>query len=1101
MRRLSVLLALGLLSLTCLPPLSHAQVLYGTLVGNVTDSSGAAIPGAQVKITNVETGREWTVQTGPAGTYSISTIPPGTYEVTFSAEGFRTYTKQGVQVAANATVRVDATLEVGIVTESVQVSAEALTLQTDTADVRDELRNELLSNLPIPVTRNYQTLLVTVPGFTPPEDAHSLSANPSRALRMMPMGTNAASVAIRVDGATAGHPWLPHIAGYVPSVEAIEAVNVVTGSYEAEQGFAGGAAVNVQIKSGTNEFHGSLFEYHNNQHLKARPYFLPATRGKEKRILNQYGGTLGGPIVRNKLFFFAAYEGTLDRQSSFRLADIPTMRMRTGDLSRATYPIFDPLTGKPDGSARTPFAGSIIPASRISPVAKKLLELMPQPNLGDPESITQNYFANGPFIYDRHTLDTKFTWNVTDRLLANARISWLNWHFINPPVLGPLGGQGIESRGSYDGKGYGDTLSMTYSGVYTVSPSIVIDGYIGYTLLDNQVENTRLDEKLGLEYLGIPGTNGPTRAYGGWPGFSISGWETIGRAHTNSPWYHHNPQSQYVVNVAWIHGKHNVRFGYDSLRVQMRIEEPAGSPGFFSFATGTTSSPGYRNDDYNSFAAFLLGLANQLQRRTLVGPSKGITWGHALYFRDRWQATRKLTLSMGIRWDYFPVPVRDSKIGFEIYDFNNNTLKLCGYGNLPRNCGFEFSKRYFAPRFGIAYRITETLVVRSGYGITWDPINAVRNGMSSYPYNLTATWPAANSYVWAGRVEDGIPSAPAPDLSPGIIQVPGTVTLEVTDPRFRRSYLQSWNLTFEKELPGGWVGELGYVGNRGLRLQNRWDTNYGYIGGGNASRVLYKKFGRSARTALFGDHGGFRSYYDSLQAVLQKRFTRGYMVRLSYTWSKTIGPVGNANGVDGFQYNTPEYWPLIAHTVRDWDRTHMLTTAFGLDLPFGQGKRWATSGWAAKLLGGWQINGLLTAYTGSPFTVTASDASLNAPGNSQIADQIKPKVKIYGKREQWFDTSAYAPVTEARFGNSGWNQLRGPGLINLDLGVFRRFKLNERVDLQFRAEAFNVSNTPHFANPRSNVSASGFGEITSVQNVGREGIDERMFRFALRLGF
>jgi len=875
----------------------------------------------------------------------------------------------------------------------------------------------------------------------------------------------------------------------------------VTGSYEAEQGFAGGAAINVQIKSGTNEFHGSGYEYHSDQHLKARPYFLPANRGKEKRILNQFGGTLGGPIMKNKLFFFAAYEGTLDRQSSFRIVDIPNMQIRTGDLSGATYPIFDPLTGKPDGSGRTPFPGGIIPGERISRVARKILDLMPQPNLGSPSSINQNYYANGPFIYDRHTLDTKFTWNVTDRLLANARISWLDWHFINPPVLGQLGGQGIESRGSYDGKGYGDTLSMTYSAVYTVTPNIVIDGYVGYTLLDNQVENTRLDENLGLDYLGIPGTNGPTRAYGGWPGFFISGWESIGRANTNSPWYHHNPQSQYVVNVAWVKGNHNIRFGYDSLRVQMRLEEPAGSPGFFSFGTGTTSAPGFRNDDYNSFASFLLGLTSQIQRRVRVGPSKGITWGHALYFRDRWQATPKLTLSLGIRWDYFPVPVRDSKTGFEIYDFNNNTLKLCGIGSLPRNCGFEFSKRYFAPRVGIAYRLTDTWVLRTGYGITWDPVNAMRNGMSTYPYDSTSTWPAPNSYSWAGRVEDGIPPASPPDYSSGVIQVPPTITLEITDPHFRRSYLQSWNFTLEKELRGGWVAEAGYVGNRGLRLQNRWDTNYGYIGGGTSSMVLYKKFGRTARTALFSDAGGFRSYYDSLQTTLQKRFSHGYMLRFSYTWSKTIGPVGNWTGVDGYQNQTPEYWPLIAHVVRDWDRTHTFTTAFAFELPFGRGKRWASSGPAAALLSGWQFNGLFTAYSGTPFTVTASGASLNAPGNSQIADQIKPKVEIIGKREQWFDTSAYAPVTQARFGNSGWNQLRGPGLVNLDMGIFRKFRLSERFELQFRAEGFNLSNTPHFANPRSNVSSSGFGEITDVQNTGREGIDERMFRFGLRLSF
>lgn len=333
---------------------ARAQVLYGTLVGSVTDATGGAIPNAAVKVTNEGTGQQWNTATNPAGVYSVSTVPPGTYEVAITAQGFRTFTRRNVALPANATVRVNAVLEIGQVTESVEVSAAAAALQTDTMDVRNELPAGDLQNMPVPVTRNFQNLLVTVPGISPPQNAHSLSANPSRSLMMNANGTTAQSVAVRVDGATTWNSWLPHVGGYVPALEAIENVNVQTSSYEAELGYAGGAAVNVQIKSGTNEFHGSGFWYHNNQHLKARPYFLPADRGKEKRILNQFGGTFGGPIRRNKLFFFASYEGTPDRQSSFQLGSVPTAPMRTGDFSQAARPIYDPLTGNPDGSGRQP---------------------------------------------------------------------------------------------------------------------------------------------------------------------------------------------------------------------------------------------------------------------------------------------------------------------------------------------------------------------------------------------------------------------------------------------------------------------------------------------------------------------------------------------------------------------------------------------------------------------------------------------------------------------------------------------------------------------------------------------------------------------------
>lgn len=1087
----------GLLS----APEATAQVLYGSLVGNVTDATGGGVPNATVKVTNQGTGQQWSATTSALGAYSVPTVPPGSYEVVITAQGFRTFTRRNVPVEPNATVRVNAVLEVGPVTESIEISAAAAALQTDSMDVRNELPATDIQNMPVPVTRNFQNLLVTVPGISPPQNAHSISANPSRALMMNANGTTAQSVAVRVDGATTWNSWLPHVSGYVPALEAIETVSVQSSAYEAELGYAGGAAVNVQIKSGTNEFRGSAFWFHNNQHLKARPYFLPAERGKEKRILNQFGGSLGGPIRRNKLFFFASYEGTPDRQSSFSLGSVPTARMRTGDFSAASRPIYDPLTGNPDGSGRQPFPGNQLPSNRISPITKKLVDLTPLPNTGDPTRLGNNYYANGSFLYDRHVLDTKFTAQATDKLNLSARISWLDWHFDNPPMFGPLGGPGIESRGTYDGKGVGDTVSMTYSAVYALSPTVVLDGYVGYTVIDNGVENIRLDENLGRDFLGIPGTNGPNRYYGGWPGFSITGFTTLGRAYSNSPWRLRLPQAQYVASLAWVRGVHNFRFGWDALWVAMDGLEPAGSPGFFNFNREVTGTVGVPVTDYNSYASFLLGLPNSTERRVRAEMGTVRTWAHSFYFRDKWQPHPKLTASYGLRWDYFAVPTRAGGRSLEIYDFNANKLYVCGFGSLPKNCGFSMSKKYFAPRLGLAYRPLETFVIRAGYGISWDPINIGRNPLQTYPILSIANFPAPNSYRYVGEIAQGLPTVAPPDYSRGVMDLPLTVSVELADPKFRRSYIQAWNLMLQKDLGGGWIAEAGYVGNRQLRLQNRWNANYGFIGGGTAGRVLARKFGRTADTLFFSDAGGFRSWYDSLQSTLERRFSAGYMFRLSYTWSKALGPRGNENGVDGYTNNNPLYWPLIAKVPRSYDRTHNFSAAFALELPFGRGKRWAHAGLPAALLGGWQLNGLVTAYTGGPFSVTAPGASLNAPGNGQTADLVKPKVEIYGKRERWFDTTAYAPVLEPRFGTAGWDQLRGPGLANFDAGLFRSFRISERFGLQFRAETFNLSNTPHFANPQGDVSSSRFGEITGIANTGREGIDERVFRFALRVSF
>ncbi|MBL8222175.1 MAG: carboxypeptidase regulatory-like domain-containing protein, partial [Bryobacterales bacterium] len=528
---------------------AQAQVLYGSLVGDVTDATGAAVPAAQVKVQNMGTGQQWELTTTTEGAYTINTLTPGQYRINISASGFKSASRRDINVAANATVRVSFQLEIGQVTESIEISARGAILKTDTMDVRSEIGATDLQNIPVPVTRNFQTLLVTVPGIAPPRDAHSISANPSRSLQLNANGTTAQSTAIRIDGATAWNSWLPHVGGYVPALEAIQTVNVQSSSYEAELGYAGGAAVNVSIKSGTNDLHGSAFEYHNNQHLKARPYFLSPSQGKAKRILNQFGGTVGGPIVRNRAFFFVSYEGTPDRQSSFQTVVTPTVAMKAGNMSASALPIFDPLTGAANGSGRTPFAGNILPAARMSPIIRKIVDLTPNPNLGNTEALGTNFFANGSFIYDRHVLDTKFTVQATDRLNLSARVSYLDWNFDNPPLYGQLGGTGIEGRGSYDGKGLGNTLTMTYSAAYTLSPTVVIDGYFGYTVIDNSVENTRLDEKLGTEFLGIPGTNGPNRNYGGWPGFIVTGFPTYGRAQNNSPWGLKLPQSQYVSSL------------------------------------------------------------------------------------------------------------------------------------------------------------------------------------------------------------------------------------------------------------------------------------------------------------------------------------------------------------------------------------------------------------------------------------------------------------------------------------------------------------------------------------------------------------------------
>ena len=346
---------------------ADAQVLYGSIVGNVTDSTGAAVPGATVTIEQAETKLTRELVTDAAGAYHFTAVPSGTYSVTVTMNGFRSFSRKDVPVTLNSVARVDAKLDVGQLAETVSVSAESPILQTDRAEVRAELKTRELTELPVPIGRNYQQLFKTLPGFTPPADAHSIPSNPSRALVFNVNGASDSSNNTRIDGVSTTNVWLPHVAAYVPALESLETVNVVTNSFDAEQGLAGGSAINVQIKSGTNQLKGSAFEYYTNEQMRELNYFTPASTTKGDWAYHQYGATLGGPILRNKLFYFGSYESTRDKQNATRTISVPTAALRRGDLSASVNPIYDPATGTATGTGRTPFAGNIIPAGSHRP--------------------------------------------------------------------------------------------------------------------------------------------------------------------------------------------------------------------------------------------------------------------------------------------------------------------------------------------------------------------------------------------------------------------------------------------------------------------------------------------------------------------------------------------------------------------------------------------------------------------------------------------------------------------------------------------------------------------------------------------------------------
>ncbi len=1142
---------------------ASAQVLYGTIVGTVTDPTNAAVPKATVKVVNTATGLSREVQADAVGYYSVPNLLQGTYDVTVSATGFRPSTRRAVGVLTNTVTRVDVTLEVGPVTESVTVEASSALLQTTKSDVTVSLESRALENLPLPAYRNYQQLINLVPGATPARFQNALIDTPGRALTTNINGQERGANNTRVDGAINIMVTLPHHVLYVPPVENVQEVNISTNSFDAEQGMTGGAAVTVITKSGTNEFHGVLFGM--NQNSAFRAFLWDENRArvtkKPKFTRNIDGGNLGGPIRRNKLFFFGGWEGVFERVGFSSLFSVPPEDFRQGDFSRMLGApildasgrpimvptteggstqlrngmIFDPYSGNPDGTGRAVFSNNgrinVIPPARLNGPMMKLLSLVPLPNQPGDRS---NYFATGTYRMNRNNVDAKVNWNRKDQHQLWFKYSVMTALVHGEPGLGKAGGPPLILGG---GLGDGHTLVQiaAIGQTYTVTPTFLLDGTLGWTRFGQNVQQPDLKTKFGLDVLGIPGTNGPDPREGGMPSFAIPGYTTLGYTETWNPLFRNDQSYTFNGNAHWMKGAHEIRFGVDYLHHLMNHWQPelgGGPRGSFTFGSSITAlnpsairaSVGFQGAtpsfarDWNSLAAFLLGVPSAAAKSPQYMKMATLENQYALYLRDRWRVTETLTFNLGLRWELYPTHTRPAGLGIVSYDPNTNDVLIGGRGGIPRDVGVGYSKKLFAPRVGFAYQLTKSTVVRSGYGITYDPkpwgAQALRGW---YPFTLVATFSGVNAYqpvtTDLGYVAAGIPHEPlgprvgippivGPDISSGRIPLPPTADMgyPVANKTLRRGYIQSWNFIIQRELPAQIVTSIGYVGTALVNGFAFLDINASQIpGSGNDGRPLFAKFRRTVPTREFD--GRTHSIYHSLQVSLDRRMGRGLLLKGAYTYSKAIEMAAYSDWT-GFTWNAASVFHRNRSTASH-DIPHIFQLGFVYELPLGSSGKWATSGLARALFGGWQLNGVFSAFHGRPFTLSASGASLNMPGNAQTPDQIKPKVAKLGKVGDdgtWFDTTAFAPVTEVRFGNVGRNTMRAPGVVNLDLSAFRTFGLTERLKLEFRAESFNVSNTPHFATPNGNVNSGDFGKIFATQTadvVGRS----REFRLGLRLSF
>ncbi|MBV8897856.1 MAG: TonB-dependent receptor [Acidobacteriaceae bacterium] len=1097
-----------------------AQALYGSLTGNVTDGSGAAIPNATVAATNNALGITKTVQTNSEGVYLITDLQAGPYTVKISAPAFGAVTQTGIAVGENTSTRSDAQLAVAGVSETVSVSAAAQLLQTDRGDLHTDITTQQVSDLPESGStgRNFENLLKLVPGVTPPQEQNSAAGNPERAESFNVNGSSYANNNVRLDGASVIYAWLPYLISYVPPEEAIQEVNIETNSFLAEQGTAGGSVVNVIIRNGTNQFHGAAWEYNTNTDFNARPFFFFGTQ-LPKNILNQFGARMGGPILRNKLFFFGDWERTEQRQAISGTASLPTANLKNGLFCNVAATIYNPYTGNANGTGRVPFPtnGAGCQVVPVNPAAATYLALLPNPN--QPVSgITNDYFGAASYALTRDNADGKITYNPNASSQLFGRYSISKGTIADPFQFGAADGGAWD--GGQPGVAFTKVQDIALGGTHTISPTMVLDGNAGFTRQRLGAEPPDVNSTYALNTLGIPGTNtGPLQ--GGIPFFQISGFSNLGNSNTGNPFLFRDNTFLGNLNFGWVRGSHSLRFGWDWTHSQINHFQPQG--GSFTTARGsflfngdlTALSGGAAPNQFNAFADFLVGLPSQVGKVVQnINPNALRFTTLAFYAQDQWQVSPKLTLTYGLRYEYYPFLTRDHFGNFTYQPPTNLVLIGCE-GGVPCDTGEDVGIGFFAPRLGFAYRLDQKTVIRGGFGLTADPDN-YRDMRNTYPAVITYN-NVANSFQAAGGLTPavaapvdavapfvaGIPPITGPNLSLGKIPLPNNISTQAIANPYRRGYLESYNVAVQRDLGLGFTGSAAFVGTHEVRQMSDVDLNASCLGCGNAGRLLFVQYhtvnGDIEESDPFGS-----MRYDALQMQLQRR-AASLQMGVSYTRSRTLD-MGDNSTYNALSFSYPAY------RSRNWapagyDRPNDLSIWAIYELPFGKGHNMLQHGIAAAILGGWQVNTVFTAANGTPFTVT-SNTAINAPGNIETAQQILPSVQILGgigAGQPWFNPAAFANPAQNTFGNSGRNSLRGPGFFELDASLFRDFSPSEKFKLQLRAESFAITNSPIFGNPAANVSTtSSFGQITSLAasaNGVSTGGGYRIIRLGMRFSF
>lgn len=1103
-----------------------AQAVYGNIVGFVSDPSGAAIPGAVIKITDVVRNVTMSTTSNESGNFAQRQLIAGAYHVRIEKDGFESVLRSNVMVSIDNDTQVLAQLRVGDAKTTVEVSAETPLLKTERAEVSVSFDQRAVQELPT-FGRRFNSFELLTPGFQTTGN-QPIGEDPQGSFNKIINGQRGATSSETLDG-TDNHSSMQGTLIVSPTLESVVDAKVATQNYAAE--FAGSSgAVSAQTRSGTNQRHGSVFEYLRNDHMQARDPFSQAVPIGGRTIpvtqWNQYGGSFGGAVKKDKVFYFADYQGTRRNLGGSVLLRTPTAAERAGDLSDLPTPFFDPATGATPAQ-RSPFPNNRIPKERLSPQALHLLSLLPLPNMLNAVGEQPNFNGSGVFSLKENTANTRWDYYQSDKLHWFGRYSFSRFSMHGDAGYGDPGGGPPAVTGTFPGTSSVFNQSLSAGADYTVKPNLLTDFRFGFY---RQRQNP-----LPLGYgttpgkdAGIPGIN-TNLLTSGMPGLTVGGTggftfgTSLGISRCNCPMLQVEKQFQVVNNWTLIKGNHTVKFGADIRRaLNLKIPSDVNRAGQFTFDAAGTQGP---TGGGLGLATLLLGGVSTFARFVSTAPNAGEQQNRFFFFvQDTWRATRKLTLTYGLRWELWrPQTVNGPGQGGFI-DIDTGEVLTAGEKGVPLDFNVQGTFKALGPRTGIAYQLTPKTVIRAGYGRGFD-IGVFGN---MFGVNVTQNLPVlasqvvnpAQNYLTVFNLAAGPPSIdPAALLNSqpkgpnGFPMLPNGVTPKILLKKWIQPTVDQWNLSIQRQLPGDFVAEVAYVGNRGRHGGGAYDNNTATIVGFgtltlNQRKPFYQKYGWTQALSYNGN--SLPTYYEGLQSKVEKRFSHGLALLGHYTWGRAFSYVGAYFTVD------PKlaYGPLITQHQQEYVFAPMW------EVPIGKGHRFLANSRAGDLvLGGWQMNGIYTWMSGLPFTPSYQNCNSDRDTGPCKPDLVGNPYASNPSQFGWFKTSPvlltangqiggpWARPQRGTFGNIGMNRLFGPSFSQLDGSMFKKFTFKERYNVQLRIEVYNLLNHTNLGQPYAAPgSAAGTASVDAPGTAGRifatsTYYTPRQLQVGLRLGF